>query len=185
MFNSKDNILDPIQIEAYVNEAYAETFINQIYFNNYQNNIELSVELPNKKGVQFVDFEVEIKDKKVKSKLIIKEKAEEKYTDAISQGNVGIYCEYKNDLDKYIIHLGNIEPKIKVYFKSHFIQSIISNDLNYLFRLMDHFPFPKLGGANYKASDNYKIKINFQTSTPITILKQKIEGDDIIIKKYF
>ena len=185
MFNSKDNILEPTQIEVYANEAYAETFIKQIYFNNYQNNIELSVELPNKKGVQFVDFEVEIKDKKVKSKLITKEKAEEKYTDTIAQGNVGIYCEYKNDLDKYIIHLGNIEPNTKVYFKSHFIQSIISNDLNYLFRLMDHFPFPKFGEVGYKTSDNYKIKINFQTSTPITISKQKIEGDNIIIKNIF
>ena len=185
MFNSKDNILEPTQIEVYANEAYAETFIKQIYFNNYQNNIELSVELPNKKGVQFVDFEVEIKDKKVKSKLITKEKAEEKYTDTIAQGNVGIYCEYKNDLDKYIIHLGNIEPNTKVYFKSHFMQSIISNDLNYLFRLMDHFPFPKFGEVGYKTSDNYKIKINFQTSTPITISKQKIEGDNIIIKNIF
>ena len=54
------------QIEAYVNEAYAETYINQIYFNNNNNPVELAIDLPNEKGVQFLDFEVEIKEKNVK-----------------------------------------------------------------------------------------------------------------------
>ena len=82
-----------VQIEAYVNEAYAETFITQVYINTDFNPVEFSVDLPNKIGVQFMDFEVEIKDKKVKSKLIAREKAEEKYSDAISAGNTGIYSE--------------------------------------------------------------------------------------------
>ena len=175
-----------IQIEAYVNESYAETYIKQIYFNTYSNPVELSVEMPNKKGVQFVDFEVEIKDKKVKSKLITKEKAEEKYSDAIAAGNTGIYSEYNKVLDKYIVHLGNIEPNTKVHFKSHFLQSLISNDLNYLYRLMDQFPFPKFSNNYFQCSNYiYKIKVIFQTSSPITILEQKIEGDSPTIRNRF
>ena len=134
---------DDIQIEVFVNESYAETYINQIYFNSNSIPVELSVELPNKKGVQFVDFEVEIEDKKVKSKLITKEKAEEKYNDAIASGNTGIYSEYDKNLDKYIVHLGNIKQNSKVIFKSHFIHNLISNDLNYFYRLIEHLPFPK------------------------------------------
>ena len=176
-----------VQIEAYANEAYAETFITQVYINTDFNPVEFSVDLPNKIGVQFMDFEVEIKDKKVKSKLIAREKAEEKYSDAISAGNTGIYSEYNKQYDKYIIHLGNIQPNTKVYFKSHFLQSLISNDLNYLFRLMDNFPFPSSNNWNYQQNNNinYKIKINFQTSSPLTIFEQKINGNNPIIRNRF
>ena len=131
-----------------------------------------------------LDFEVEIKDKIVKSKLITKEKAEEKYSDAIASGNTGIYSEYNKELDKYIIHLGNIEPNTKVYFKSHFLQNLISNDLNYFYRLMDHFPYPNYN-INQNTINAYKIRINFQTSSPITILEQKINADNPTIRHRF
>ena len=173
------------QVEVYVNEAYAETYIKQIYENTYENPIELTVDLPNKNGVQFADFEVEINDKKVKSKLIKKEKAEEKYSDAISSGNTGIYSEYDKKFDKYIIHLGNIEPSTKVYFTSHFLQSIISNDLNYLYRVIDQFPLPKNNNSLFSPISEHKIKIYFQTSSPITILEQKTQGSDFTIKNRF
>ena len=170
-----------VLMEIYVNEAYAETFIKQTYENIYPYPVELIVDLPKKNGVQFVDFEVEINDKKVKSKLISKEKAVEKYSDSIASGNTGIYSEYNKELDKYIIHLGNIEPHTNVNFKSHFLQSIISNDLNYLYRIIDQFPFPKY--QNYQPQ--YKIKAFFQTSSPITILEQKIQGNNPIIRNRF
>ena len=173
-----------VLMEIYVNEAYAETFIKQTYENIYSYPVELIVNLPKKNGLQFVDFEVEINDKKVKSKLISKEKAVEKYSDAIASGNTGIYSEYNKELDKYIIHLGNIEPQTKVNFKSHFLQSIISNDLNYLYRIIDQFPFPKYqNNSNYQPQ--YKIKAFFQTSSPITILEQKIQGNNPIIRNRF
>ena len=169
---------DDIQIEVFVNDAYAETYINQTYFNYNSNPVELSVELPNKEGVQFIDFEVEIQDKKVKSKLIPKEKAEEKYNDAIASGNTGFYSEYNKNLDKYIIHLGNIQPNIKVHFKSHFLQSLISKDLNYFYRLIDQLPYPKSNFFYKNDNINCIVKIFFQTSSPITILEQNIGGDN-------
>ena len=181
------------QIEAYVNEAYAETYITQIYFNNNNNPVELAIDLPNEKGVQFLDFEVEIKDKKVKSKVITKEKAEEKYSDAIAEGNTAIYCEFSQIQNKYVIHLGNIEPKTKVIFKSHFHQKIISNDLNYIFRLMNHFPFPRKSQYdNYKrynifnnVKDVIKLRVVFETSSPILTLEQKVNAENELVKSRF
>ena len=181
------------QIEAYVNEAYAETYITQIYFNNNNNPVELAIDLPNEKGVQFLDFEVEIKDKKVKSKVITKEKAEEKYSDAIAEGNTAIYCEFNKMQNKYVIHLGNIEPKTKVIFKSHFHQKIISNDLNYIFRLMNHFPFPRKSQYdNYNrynifnnVKDVIKLRVVFETSSPILALEQKVNAENELVKSRF
>ena len=174
-----------MQMEVYVNEVYAETYIKQIYENINSYPIELIVDLPNKNGIQFADFEVEIGDKKVKSKVIAKEKAEEKYSDAISSGNTGIYSEYNKNLDKYIIHLGNIEPNTKVYYTSHFLQNIISNDLNYLFRVLDQLPLPA-SNANFQNETYYnKIKIHFQTSSPLTMIEQNIQGNNLKIKNKF
>ena len=192
LYGSIENVLSvETQIEAYVNDAYAETYINQLYTNNNNNPVELVIDLPNEKGVQFLDFEVEIKDKKVKSKVITKEKAEEKYTDAIAEGNTAIYCEFKKEENKYVIHLGNIEAKAKVNFKSHFHQRILSNDLNYIFKLMNHFPFPRKSQYNndysYSKIDQEKIKLRviFETSSPILALEQKVNGENQLIKSRF
>ena len=178
------------QIEAYVNEAYAETYISQIYFNNNNNPVELAIDLPNEKGVQFLDFEVEIKEKKVKSKVITKEKAEEKYSDAMAEGNTAIYCEFNQNENKYVIHLGNIEPKTKVIFKSHFHQSIISNDLNLIYKLMNHFPFPRKSQYDYynyfnNVKDIIKLRVVFETSSPILTLGQKINAENELVKSRF
>ena len=181
------------QIEAYVNEAYAETYITQIYFNNNDNPVELTIDLPNEKGVQFLDFEVEIKDKKVKSKVITKEKAEQKYSDAIAEGNTAIYCEFNQNQNKYVIHLGNIEPKTKVIFKSHFHQKIISNDLNYIFKLMNHFPFPRKSqydsynsyNSFNNAKDVIKLRVVFETSSPILALEQQVNAGNELVKSRF
>ena len=185
----KNGSFGETQIEAYVNEAYAETYINQIYFNNNNNPVELAIDLPNEKGVQFLDFEVEIKDKRVKSKVITKEKAEEKYSDALAEGNTPIYCEFNKEENKYIIHLGNIEPKTKVIFKSHFHQRIISNDLNYIYQLMNHFPFPRKSQyenyINNNAKDLIKLRVVFETSSPILTLEQKVNGENGLIKSRF
>jgi len=192
LYGSIENVLSvETQIEAYVNEAYAETYINQLYTNNKNNPVELVIDLPNEKGVQFLDFEVEIKDKKVKSKVIEKEKAEEKYTDAIAEGNTAIYCEFKKEENKYVIHLGNIEAKAKVNFKSHFHQRILSNDLNYVFKLMNHFPFPRKSqydnDYSYSKIDQeiIKLRVIFETSSPILALEQKVNGENQLIKSRF
>ena len=73
-----------ILVEAIVNEVYVETYFKQLYKNISDHPIELRLNLELLNKMQFVDFEVEIEDKKKKSKLINKEKGEEKYTDSLS-----------------------------------------------------------------------------------------------------
>jgi len=49
---------------------------------------------------------------------------------------------------------------------------------------MDHFPYPSYDSYQ-KTINSYKIKINFQTSSPITILEQKINADNPTIRHRF
>ena len=59
--------------------------------------------------------------------------------------------------------------------------------MNYLYRLIDQFPFPKFNNNIFQSGNlkQYKIKIYFQTSSPITILEQKIQGTNPIIRSRF
>ena len=159
-----------ILVESIVNEVYAETFFKQLYKNCSDHPLELCLNLELINEIQFVDFEVEIEDKKVKSKIIIKEKGEEQYSDSISSGNTGIYVENDEyNRDKYLIHLGNIEPNKTVFIKYHFIQILKSNNLNYIYKLMNSFP-----SINDKLKPkSMKVKIKFDTIFPIVKFESK------------
>ena len=163
---------DDMQIEVFVNESYAETYINQTYSNHNSNPVELSVDLPNKKGVQFVDFEVEIQDKKVKSKLLTKEKAEEKYNDAVSSGNAAIYVYEDKYFNRIVINMGNIPPNEKVIFISEFIQ-LTESSKSYEFELFRNLPI-FIGKNLTFQNGNLKGKVEIKTKNKIIKLEKEI-----------
>ena len=102
------NKIDPclILINSELNEFYAKTNITQYYKNYSENPIELILKFPYNSSVQFSKFTLEMNNKKVVSKVLDKEKAEEKYNDAIASGNVGVISTIK---DKFIkVNIGNI-----------------------------------------------------------------------------
>ena len=121
-------------LDTKINEFYAKTIITQKFLNSQNNPLELKIFLNQKKDNIFSSFNCQIGDSiKVKSKIIKKEKAEEKYTDTISSGNSAIYVTYGNK--KIIINMGNIPPKTEVILISEFIQlfepsNIISFNIN-------------------------------------------------------
>ena len=62
-----------------------------------------------------------------------KEKAEEKYNDAIAQGNTGLTTSYKLDEKLYEVKIGNLPAKEYLELKCYFIQFIsLKNDMNSL-----------------------------------------------------
>ena len=101
-----------VNINAELNEFYSKTEITQYYFNNYNNPVELILKLPDNPSIQFFKFTLDINGKKVISKVLDKEKAQEKYNDAIASWKTGAISSKE---DKYlVVNLGNIEPKSSV-----------------------------------------------------------------------
>ena len=93
--------------------------MTQYYVNKSKKTIELVVKFPQNPKVQFSKFVLELNGKKVTSKILEKEKAKEKYTDAIASGNVGIISSIE---DKYIkVNIGNITPFGVVKLTTEFI----------------------------------------------------------------
>ena len=108
-----------LELETQVNEIYAKTIVTQKFSNSEDKPLELKIYLDKVPYLVFNSFQAKIGDSiKVNSKVIKKEKATVKYTDAISSGNAAIFVA---ETDKnIIINMGNIPPKEEVVFISHF-----------------------------------------------------------------
>ena len=120
-----------------INEVFSKTILTQL-FTNDSSLKELQIYVYKKKGLLLTSFTVKINDSiKVKSKVIEKKKAEEKYTDSISSGNVAIIVS--DEKNRLIINIGNIPPNAKVEFDSEFI-SFIDFNKKFEFELFRNFP---------------------------------------------
>ena len=80
-----------------------------------------------------------VNNKKVISKVLEREKAEEKYTDAIAKGNTGAISNIE---DKYFeVAIGNIGAGEVVKLTSEFIQFLEYEDMHYCYTTIKNFPY--------------------------------------------
>ena len=105
---------DTIYLKSNINEIYASTEITQYFINPLNNPIELIISFPIIEEISLNKFVIKVGEKKVISKVMQREEAEERYDESIYSGNTGFLGRY-NDKDKksYSIHIGNINPKEK------------------------------------------------------------------------
>ena len=158
-----------VYITSKINEAFAVSEVIQYFTNNLANSIELTISFPLKPEIQLTKFIITIGNKTVISKILPKEKAEEKYTDAISSGNTAFLSTFDQSYSNYTINVGNVLPKEKVKLTSIFNQMITSQDMSYEFSFMEHYPCFIYQG---KKVESKKIKGNFvlKTNSKITRL---------------
>ena len=167
-------------IYSTINELYAKIKINQKFLNLSKNPLELKIYINKRKNVIFTSFKAEIGDSiKVKSKVIKKEKAEEKYSDAISSGNAAIFvCEDPYDENRIIVNMGNIPPYEKVVFISEFIQ-YTDYSKKYEFEIFRNIPFFKEKEYFYESSIFGEVMI--ETKNKIYDIEKEILVKDIKI----
>ncbi len=173
-----------ISIETKVNEVFSFTKVTQKILNDTKSPVELEIFI-NKylNKIIFSSFYAQIgKSFIAKSKVIKEEKAEEKYTDSISSGNVGIYATLdKNDKDKIIVHIGNIPPNEELTFISEYIQlTESSNDLyeHELFRNLPTFNEELASMKNVLITGTLEIKLKNKIT-----LEKKFKSKDLVIEE--
>ena len=115
-------------------------------------------------------------NKKVISKVIDREKAEEKYNDAIASGNTGLLSSKE---DKYIkVNIGNINAKGYIKLTTEFIQFLKSEDMSYCYTTMKNFPIIKEDKNNTNKNINKNKKGKFSknaTKNSLQKVKAKIK----------
>ena len=174
-----------VEINSQVNELFIKTILTQKLKNESENPIELQIFVNKNKNSIFSSFTAKIGEAiEVKSKVIKKSKAEEKYTDSISSGNAAIFVTYDSYWDRVIINMGNIPPKEEVIFISEFIQFIESAD-SYEFELFRNLPVFK-EKSNFLENSEIKGTVEIKTGHKInkinkTVLSEKL---NILEEKY-
>ena len=171
-----------VECDSEVNELFAKTKVIQKLKNEESNPLELKVFVYKKVGIIFSSFIAQIGDSiKVKSKVIKKEKAENKYTDAISKGNAAIYVY--EEYDRIVINMGNIPPNQEITLISNFIQ-LVETYKTYEFELFRNLPI--FYGKNIFPNSNLKGKLQIKTKNNIIkIEKEILENKLKIIKENY
>ena len=179
--NEEENKEETIYIESNINEFYAVTNVIQYYKNNNNKPVELSIIYPFRREVQFRKFTILIDGKKAISKILEKEKGEEKYSDSIAGSKTGIFLKYlEKDPNSYSINIGNINPNSIVELNSEFIHFLSSNDMSFCYSTMLNYPnFSDSISKNYLKNINGKIILN--THSKIT----RLIHQNFTIDKYF
>ena len=168
---SKDAREDTIYLNSTINEIFATTEVTQYFTNPLDNAIELSVSFPIKEEINLSKFVITTGDKIVLSKVMPKEKAEEKYNDVISSGNQGFISNYNESMTGYTVNIGNINPKQKLKLNAVFIQMISSQDMSYSFDMMEKYPSFHYKELIHKGPDNKIINANFTIETQSKITR--------------
>ena len=162
-----------VEIHSEVNELYSKTNVVQKFKNPESNPLELQIYVYKKDDIIFSSFFAQIGDSiKVKSKVIKKEKAEEKYNDSIASGNAAIYVYEDKYSNRIVINMGNIPPNQEVIFTSEFIQ-LIGSSKTYEFELFRNLPIFN-GTNNIFQNGNLKGKIEIKTKNKIIKLEKEI-----------
>ena len=177
----KENNNVEVEIETNVNEIYTKTKIIQKFKNKEIFPLELKIYIHKSKQIIFSSFEGKIDDSiRVKSKVIIKEKAEKKYTDSISSGNAAIFvCEDPLDENRIIINMGNIPSKSEITFIMEFLQF---TDFSNQFEIELLRNIPIFTGRDNYIFQNLKIngKVIFYCKNEILKINTKIDKDQKI-----
>ena len=163
-----------------INEIFATTELIQEFQNPYEDAIELEILFPINKNINLSKFEISMKEEKIVSKIMPKEKAEEKYSDAIAKGNTGIKGQYSEDMKCYCVNIGNINPKEKITLKTIYNQPITSYDMSFEYIIMNNFPSFNFNSKNDERTKENTIEviynITINTCSKITRLFTNFEN---------
>ena len=160
-----------IYLKSNINEIYATTELTQYFTNPLDSAIELEITFPIKEEINLSRFIVTIGDKIVLSKVMAKEKAEEKYSDSVASGNTGFISRYNEEMTNYSVNIGNINPKQTIKLDTVFIQMIGSQDMSYEFNIMEKYPSFHYKEINANEARYKIIKANFTIETQSKITR--------------
>ena len=186
-YSEKENISKDIfvnvELESEINELFAKTKVIQKFTNTSKDPLELKIYIYKKKGLVFSSFSAKIGDSiTVKSKVIKKEKAEEKYNDSIAKGNAAIFVsEDPFNEDKIIINMGNIPPKEEVVFTSEYLK-LIESSKNYEFELFRNLPIFRGNEIIYHNSKLEGI-IRIKTKNKNRVVNKEILMENLKLQK--
>jgi len=127
-------------IDGHIKDSIGVVILNQSYINWQQNPIEISYSFPIDKDIVVSELKVEIDDKLIEGRVEEKQKAKERYEDAMSKGNAGVLVqEDEEDSEILRMEIGNILPEQQVNVKVVLIVKIEVEHGAFTLRIPTHY----------------------------------------------
>ena len=113
-----------------------------------------------------VDFEARVGDKVINTKVTEKERAQERYDDAVAGGNIGLLAERKKKDECFTVKLGNLQPGQTAVLRTHIVNQLEVTNGFYSFILPSSF-FPE-----YKSQGGVDEKYPYEFDYEVRIISQ-------------
>jgi Ca-activated chloride channel family protein len=109
---NKNLPLEDVNVHIKVVNGVASFELRQVYKNEEKQSLEIEYNFPINPEYSVTALNVKIGDKTVEGKVIKKEKAEEKYDDAIAAGHTAVKMDYDETTKGMMkMKVGNLLPK--------------------------------------------------------------------------
>ena len=132
--------LRTVNVRTELRGATANTFVELTYYNPSQNSpLECTYTFPLDKNTVLGKFEAIIDDRVVKTKIEEKQRAYERYSDAVAGGNTAVLAEKKKKEEVMAVKLGNLLPNQVATLKYQIVSQIEIVGGLYAFKLPTAF----------------------------------------------
>lgn len=106
---SEELAFTSLTVNAHLKDSIGVINMTQVYLNNKDSPIELEFKFPKEEKSLVSRMVITIDDKTIEAKILEKEKAKEKYDDAIASGNSAALMN-EAALDMLSLQIGNLLP---------------------------------------------------------------------------
>ncbi|CDW87105.1 UNKNOWN [Stylonychia lemnae] len=174
-------------IDVQVNDMIAIINISQVFLNELQESVEATYEFPTDPDVVVSRLVIQMDDRVIEGKIMEKEKAQEKYDDAIAGGNAAVLVKEK-DLNKDLLQMtiGGINTQQEVKVNVQMIKHLEIEAGAYCLRIPTSYFIKSYNDVKLvqdftsnkdKFSTKYSFTINVETSKSITYLSVPNHSD--------
>ena len=154
--------MSKVDIKSELRGATASTNVELTYTNpNAENALECTYVFPMEKTTLLAKFEAIIDDKTVETKVMRKEKAQERYEDAIAGGNAAVIAERKKKDETMTIKLGNLLPGQSATLKIHIVSQLEVIGGHYAFILPVSF-YPDYSKHGVRNKNNFDYQFGYE-----------------------
>jgi hypothetical protein len=140
-----------VDVNVHINvvNGVASFELRQVYKNDQKNSLEIEYMFPINPEYSVTALNVQIGDKTVEGKVIKKEKAEEKYDDAIAAGHTAVKMDYDETTKGMMkMKVGNLLPEEEAIVKVNFLTALSSEIIGYFtIRVPQAFIFNQNGSG--------------------------------------
>lgn len=153
------------RVDARVDHAIATIDITQVFLNELETPVEATYQIPidQDKNVVVAGLLFQIGEKMVESKIQEKNKAKEKYDDAISAGNAAVYGEDSEDEKFLKMTIGGIQSMQEVTVKLQIIKKLSIEEGSFALRIPVTYFINFGNGLSAETESLYSFRISINT----------------------